>query len=378
MTLLPLGPGVRARQADNGNGLHMHWLEAGDASPETPMVVLLHGFPELAFSWRHQLLALAQAGFHVVAPVQRGYGRTTGWTANVDTDPRAFRMDNLVRDVLGLIHVLGKKSVHAVVGHDFGSHVAAWCALIRPDIFRSLAMLATPFTGPPAMPLGAADTPDPRARQLAEALAGLSTLERPRKHYQLYYSGLEANAEMHGASQGLREFLRGYYHLKSAEGADKRPAPLPDLSAASLAGLPTYYVMDADLGMADTVARSMAQREMQPSRWLSEESLNVYSDEFGRTGFQGGLLWYRAATTRGLQQELQIYAGLTVDVPSCFIAGEMDWGVHMLPGALDAMQNDACTRWVSTRFIADAGHWVQQEQPEAVNAALLDFLKTGR
>jgi pimeloyl-ACP methyl ester carboxylesterase len=375
LTPLPLDSGVRARHADNGNGLHMHWLEAGDTSPDTPMLLLLHGFPELAFSWRHQLLALAQAGFHVVAPDQRGYGRTTGWTADADTDLRDFRMDNLVRDVLGLVHALGKTSVHAVIGHDFGSHVAAWCALIRPDIFRSLVMLATPFAGPPTLPQGAAGTPGTRARQLAEALAGLSTLERPRKHYQLYYSSPEANAEMHGARQGLREFLRGYYHLKSAEGADGRPAPLPDLSASSLAGLPTYYVMDAGLGMAETVARSMAQREVRPSRWQSEESLIVYSDEFGRTGFQGGLLWYRAATTRALQQGLQLYTGLTVDVPSCFIAGEMDWGVHLLPGALDVMRSDACTCWVSTRFIADAGHWVQQEQPEAVNAALLDFLK---
>ena len=139
---------MRARHADNGNGLHMHWLEAGDPSPGTPMVVLLHGFPELAFSWRYQLTALAQAGFHVVAPDQRGYGRTTGWNAAPGTDLRAFRMDNLVRDVLGLVQALGKKSVHAVVGHDFGSHVAAWCALIRPDVFRSLAMLATPSVSP--------------------------------------------------------------------------------------------------------------------------------------------------------------------------------------------------------------------------------------
>lgn len=374
LTPLPLDSRVRARHADNGNGLCMHWLEAGDPSPETPLIILLHGFPELAFSWRHQLLALAQAGFHVVAPDQRGYGRTTGWSTDPGSDLRAFRMDNLVLDIVGLVHVLGKTSVHAVVGHDFGSQVAAWCALIRPDVFRSLAMMATPFTGSP----GDAGKPDPRVRQLSEALAGLSTLERPRKHYQQYYSGPDADAEMHGARQGLREFLRGYYHLKSAEGADECPKPLPDLSASSLARLPTYYVMDAGLGMADTVAQSISQREVGLSRWLSEESLSVYGEEFGRTGFQGGLLWYRAATSHAAQQGLQAYAGLTVDVPSCFIAGELDWGVHMLPGALAAMEFDACTRWVSTRFIADAGHWVQQEQPEVVNAALVDFFTTNR
>ncbi|MGO4329008.1 alpha/beta hydrolase [Cupriavidus sp. 2TAF22] len=377
MMTLPLEPGVRACYSDNGNGLRMHWLEAGDPRPETPMIVLLHGFPELAFSWRHQLNALAQAGFYVVAPDQRGYGRTTGWIAEADTDLCTFRMDNLVRDVLGLVQALGRTSVHAVVGHDFGAHVAAWCALIRPDVFRSLAMLATPFTGPPPFRLGAPDALDLRARQLAEALAGLSALQPPRKHYQLYYSGPDANAEMHAGRQGLHEFLRGYYYLKSAQGTDKRPEPLPDLTAQSLARLPTYYVMDADLGMSETVARSLAQREMRPSRWLSEEALCVYSQEFGRTGFQGGLLWYRAATSRELQQGLQLYAGLTIDVPSCFIAGEQDWGVHMLPGALDAMHCDACPRLVSSRLIADAGHWVQQEKPEAVNAALLDFFNRG-
>lgn len=373
---LPLDDGIRSRRADNGNGLVMHWLEAGDAGPSTPTVLLLHGFPELAYSWRHQMLALAQAGFHVVAPDQRGYGRTTGCSATVEADARAFRMDNLVHDVLGLLRVLGRTSVHAVVGHDFGSHVAAWCAVIRPDVFRSLAMLATPFAGPAAWKPGPATAAHVRAQKLVAALAGLSGLARPRKHYQLYYAGPHANAEMHGAQQGIREFLRGYYHLKSAQGATERPAPLPDFSAESLALLPTYYVMDADMGMSDTVAHALRQCPQDAGAWLPAASLDVYATEFDRTGFQGGLLWYRAATSHALQQGLQLYAGLTVDVPSCFIAGDMDWGVHMLPGALEAMQADACTRCVSTRFIAHAGHWVQQEQPDAVNAALIDFLTT--
>lgn len=372
LTSLPLDDGVRARHADNGNGLRMHWLEAGDVRPGTPTIVLLHGFPELAFSWRHQMLALAQAGFHVVAPDQRGYGRTTGWTADASGDLRAFRMDNLVRDVVGLVGALGKTSVHAVVGHDFGSHVAAWCALLRPDVFHSLAMLATPFTGAP----GGAGMPAERALQVSQAVAGLASLARPRKHYQLYYAGPDADADMREARQGLREFLRGYYHLKSAQGADGLPVALPDLSASSLAQLPTYYVMDVGLGMAETIARSTAARPVTASRWLSEEALAVYTDEFARTGFQGGLLWYRAATSAPLQQALQCHAGSTIDVPSCFIAGDSDFGVHMLPGALDAMRREVCTRWVSSRFIADAGHWVQQEQPNAVNAALLEFFKT--
>src|SRR5512144_560573 len=137
MTELPpldsaiLPPGIRARFVENVNGLRMHVLEAGFETAGRPAVLLLHGFPELAYSWRKVMLPLAAAGFHVVAPDQRGYGRTTGWDGRYDGDLASFRLLNLVRDVLGLVAALGCRSVAAVVGHDFGSRVAAWCALVR-------------------------------------------------------------------------------------------------------------------------------------------------------------------------------------------------------------------------------------------------------
>src|SRR5205807_6844399 len=127
----------------------MHVLEAGD--PGRPLLLLLHGFPELAYSWRKIMLPLAAAGFHVVAPDQRGYGRTTGWDADYDGDLASFRMLNLARDALGLVAALGHASVAAVIGHDFGASVAAWCALTRPDVFRSPVLMA-PFAGPPPLP----------------------------------------------------------------------------------------------------------------------------------------------------------------------------------------------------------------------------------
>src|ERR1700724_3810745 len=128
-----LAPGIRSCFAQSINGLDMHLLEAGFEPPGRPLVLLLHGFPELAYSWRKVIVPLAEAGFHVVAPDQRGYGRTTGWDADYDGDLASFRMLNLVRDALGLVAALGHDfgaGVAAVIGHDFGASVAAWAALL--------------------------------------------------------------------------------------------------------------------------------------------------------------------------------------------------------------------------------------------------------
>ena len=140
--------GIRSRFVDGVNGLRMHVLEAGEGEGR-PLLLLLHGFPELAYSWRKVMPELAAAGFHVVAPDQRGYGRTTGWSADYDGDLAPFRPLNLVRDALGLVRALGHDAAAGVFGHDFGSPIAAWCALLRPDVFRSVALMSAPFTGPP-------------------------------------------------------------------------------------------------------------------------------------------------------------------------------------------------------------------------------------
>ncbi|MEE8501703.1 MAG: alpha/beta fold hydrolase, partial [Kiloniellales bacterium] len=147
-SLLPAG--MRSRFVPGVNGLRMHILEAGFEPLGRPCVLLLHGFPELAYSWRKIMVPLAAAGFHVVAPDQRGYGRTTGWDPDYDGDLASFHILNLVRDVLALVSALGYRSVAGVVGHDFGSPVAAYCALIRPDVFGSVALMSAPFDGPPA------------------------------------------------------------------------------------------------------------------------------------------------------------------------------------------------------------------------------------
>jgi pimeloyl-ACP methyl ester carboxylesterase len=365
-----LPAGIRSRYIDGINGLTMHLLEAGFQTAGRPMVLLLHGFPEIAYSWRKVMPALAEAGFHVVAPDQRGYGRTTGWDAAYDGDLASFHVLNLVRDTLGLLSALGRKSITAVAGHDFGAWVASWCALLRPDVFRSLALMSAPFAGPPALTPSAKPPEDP-------VHAALAALERPRKHYQWYYGTRPANENMWHCPQGVRAFLRAYYHHKSADWAGNKPFRLASWSAAELAKMPTYYIMDAGAGMAETVAAQMpSAAEIAACRWLTEAELQVYGDEYARTGFQGGLQWYRCRTEGVGLGELQLFAGRSIDVPSVFIAGGSDWGIYQSPGAIERMQGAGCSDMHRVHLIEGAGHWVQQEKPAEVSRLLLEFLKT--
>src|ERR1700736_5516680 len=205
-----LPPGVRSRFVRGINGLDVHMLDAGFEAEGRPLVLLLHGFPELAYSWRKVMLPLAAAGFHVVAPDLRGYGRTTGWDADYDGDLGSFRLLNAVRDTLTLVAALGYRAV-AVVGHDFGASVAAGCALIRPDVFRSVTLMSAPFAGAPAWP----GTEEKTSGE--DVHAALARLPRPRKHYQWYYSTRPANAEMWHCRQGVHALMRGYFHHKSAD-----------------------------------------------------------------------------------------------------------------------------------------------------------------
>jgi len=367
-----LPPGIRARLVSDVNGLTMHLLEAGYETSGRPCLLLLHGFPELAYSWRNVMLPLAEAGFHVVAPDQRGYGRTTGWDGAYDGDLRSFHVFNQVRDMLALVAALERQAVAAVIGHDYGSAVAASCALIRPDVFRAVAMMSAPFGGPPPLRQGEAEGALPRG----EIHADLAALARPRKHYQWYYSTPEANADMHRAPQGLHAFLRAYYHYKSADWKQNQPFPLKAWRAEELAKMPSYYIMDLHKGMAETVAPEMPSAAgIAACTWLPADALRVYSTEYARTGFQGGLQWYRCATDSRHTAELKLFSGRTIDVPACFIAGRSDWGIYQKPQAIDEMRERVCTQMRGCHLLEGAGHWVQQEQAQKVSELLLQFLR---
>lgn len=362
-----LPDGIRSRFLGGINGLRMHILEAGYETHGKPLILLLHGFPELAYSWRKVMVPLAEAGYHVVAPDQRGYGHTTGWDGDYHSDIAPFRIFNLVRDAMGVVDALGYHEVAGVFGHDFGSPVAAWCALIRPDIFKSVSMMSAPIGQ------GATIGNAPGKGDIHKELAAL---ERPRKHYQWYYSTPEANGNMLHAPQGVHDFMRAYYHHKSADWAQNKPFQLKGWIAEELAKMPTYYIMDLDRGMVETVAPKMpTQSEIDACSWLPDRELKVYSDAFSRTGYQAALNWYRCGTSGRFNPEMELFSGRTIDVPSCFIAGKSDWGVYQKPGDFERMQNGFCTDMRGCHLINGAGHWVQQEQPESVANHLIQFLK---
>ena len=378
-----LPPGIRSRFLGDINGLTIHMLEAGFEAKGRQCVLLLHGFPELAYSWRKVMLPIAAAGFHVIAPDQRGYGRTTGWDGDYDGDLGSFRMLNLVRDALGLVSALGYRSVASVIGHDFGSPVAALCSLLRPDVFRSVVLMSAPFPGPPPLPFDTADGGSQTNVAAGISVTGiheaLTALKPPRKHYQWYYSTREADNNMRNCPQGVHAFLRAYYHYKSADWKENKPFPLRSWTANELAKLPTYYVMELDKGMAETVAPEMpSPSQIAACRWLPEDELHVYSAEYARIGFQGGLQWYRCMASSKYMAELQTFSGVTIDTPSCYIAGKSDWGIYQKPGDIERMQNSACTRMRGCHLVDGAGHWVQQEQPEKVSELLLLFLQQTR
>jgi pimeloyl-ACP methyl ester carboxylesterase len=375
-----ISPGIRSRNIANVNGLNVHMLESGFEQPGRPAILLLHGFPELAYSWRKLMLPLAEAGYHVIAPDQRGYGRTTGWDSSYDADPDPFRILNMVRDSIGLVYALGHRNVAMIVGHDAGAPVASWAALIRPDIFRTVTILSSPFEGPPSLPFDTANgaAPPPRAITDDELDAELAKLNPPRKYYQNYQRTRGANDNMLHAPQGLHAFFRAYYHYKSADFKGNKPHPLKARTAEEMAQIPTYYVMEKDEGMAETVAPFMpSAAEVAACKWLTEAEVEVYATEYARSGFTGALQGYRVRRGSDPKSvgEMLTFSGRSIDVPSMFIAGKSDWGVYQTPGAVDKMQKTACTHMVGFHLLDGAGHWAQQEQPEQVVTRLIAFLR---
>ncbi len=364
--------GVRSRKINNINGLTMHVLEAGyENSENKPCIVLLHGFPELAYSWRKLLIPLANAGYYVIAPDQRGYGYTEGWKDNYEGDISEFEMTNLVKDIVSLIFSLGKKSIDCLVGHDFGSIVAAHATLIRPDIFKSVVLMSAPFDGVPTINY---ESHEDESIDIHKEMASLS---KPRKHYQWYYSTDQANNDMMTSKQGLKNFLRAYYHVKSADWKNNVPFKLNGWKASELEKLPGYYVMDYGLNMAEQVNMEMpSEEEIKNNIWLENEELEYYFSVYSKTGFQGGLNWYRCMIDSNFRLRLEIYSGLKITVPSLFIAGNKDWGIYQKPNALENMQNIHCPKMQKILLIENAGHWVQQEKPEEVIEALLSFIST--
>jgi pimeloyl-ACP methyl ester carboxylesterase len=313
------------------NGIRMHIAESGAG----PLVVLCHGFPESWYSWRHQLHALAEAGFHTVAPDMRGYGQTQR-PEEIDQ----YTLLHLVGDIVGLLDTLGSETA-VIVGHDWGAPVAWYAALLRPDRFRGVIGLSVPFI--PRLPT----RPTSMMPQTRDAL-----------FYQLYFQspGI-AEAEF---EQDVSRSIRSLLYSASGD------APRRDSSAAG----------DGEVGMVprrDGFLSRLINPEALPP-WLKEADADFYVGEFQRTGFSGGLNWYRNIDRNW--ELLAPFSGARVSIPALYIAGDRDL-VLAFRGMDQIIAN--LSKFVrqlrGTLLLPGCGHWTQQERAQEVNQAMLDFVR---
>ncbi|RKT19615.1 pimeloyl-ACP methyl ester carboxylesterase [Streptomyces sp. 1114.5] len=307
------------------NGVRLHLAEQG----EGPLVLLLHGFPESWYSWRHQFAPLAAAGYRVVAPDQRGYARSEQ-PENVD----AYSLLHLVGDVTALIRALGEEQA-VVIGHDWGAPVAWATAALRPDLVRGVAGLSVP-----PLPVGG-----PPPLQAARAAFG-------EGFYQIYFQEPgRADAELAAdVKSSLRRILSG-----------KQPD-----------GVPRPWIVPAGGKLLDTIP----EPERLPD-WLTDADLDAFTAEYDRHGeraFTGGLNWYRNLDRNA--ELLAAFTGLTVEVPALFIVGEQDLVNAIVPPEVLTHLLGRLPKLRGHVRLPDTGHWTQQERPAEVNEALLGFLKS--
>ncbi len=305
------------------NGVQIHLAEAGEGPP----VVLLHGFPELWYSWRHQLPALAEAGYHAIAPDVRGYGRSSA-----PADPGAYGMGDLVGDVTGLLDALGERAA-TLVGHDWGAQIAWAAAVLEPRRFPAIAALSVPHHARPPVPL-------------TELLR-----DRPAFNWLLHFQepGV-AEAEL-GAD--VRRSMRLIMYALSGDAPD-------GLGVRLLTELPR-----------DSTLLGPIPEPGGPLPWLTEEDLSFYAAEFSRTGFTGALNRYRNVDRDW--RELPDLGTSTVRQPALFAGGDQDTAVRFAD--LDAMR-DLVPNLREPVLLPGCGHWIQQERPGDVNRLLIDFLDT--
>lgn len=319
------------------NWIRMHIAECGAG----PLVVMCHGFPESWYSWRDQLHALAQAGFHAVAPDMRGFG-----TTDQPTEVDQYTLLHLVGDMVGLLDALGSESA-VIVGHDMGAFVAWHSALLRPDRFRAVIGVSVPF------PPRSASRPSTLMPQTDDAL-----------YYLLYFQSGLAEKEF---QRDVRRTIRSLLYTGSA---DIGSAPR-DVTMVPRGGgwLPL-----------------LTNPQSLPS-WITEEEVDFYVQEYARTGFQGGLNWYRNFDRNW--ELLAPFADARVTVPALFIVGDLDLGVAVISGMdqdggidqaggmdhVNANMSKFVPQLRRTIVLPNCGHWAQQERPREFNTAVLDFLR---
>ncbi|MYY81872.1 alpha/beta fold hydrolase [Streptomyces sp. SID335] len=320
----------------------VHLVEQG----EGPLVLLVHGFPESWYSWRHQLPALAAAGYRAVAVDMRGYGRSSR-----PADAAAYRMLDLVEDGVAVVRALGEETA-VVVGHDWGATVAAHSALVRPDVFRAVGLLGVPYT-PPGGP------------RPSEVFAGMGGDEEFYVSYFQEPGRAEAEIE-----PDVRGWLAGFY---AALSGDTMPGPdAPDPHFVSRGGR-LRDRFPAVTGVPPVPGAPGASGARLPA-WLDERDLDVYAEEFERTGLTGALNRYRAMD-RDWEDLTPRFAGAPVRRPSLFVGGALDASTTWLADAIEAFP-DTLPGLRSSHVLDGCGHWVQQERPDEVNGIVTDWLGT--
>jgi len=305
-------------------------------------------------------------GLHVLAPDMRGYGRTTGWDDSYDGDVFPFRHTNLVRDALGLVSAFGYRTA-AVVGRDAGSPVAGYCALIRPDVFRSVAMMTSPFVGPPALPFGTVEgTTQTRGNSSTRQHYPTTNWRscRGRATLSVYYTTREAHDNMRNCPQGVHAFMRAYYHYKSAIGKQNKPFRLASLTAeetgqdADLLHYGSRQGHGGDGGIGD--ANGGGDRRLQV---LSDNELAVYTAEYERTGFQGG---FQAIGVRvpDSSPTCKHSAAVRSTYPRYSSAAKAI-GAFFKSRCIGEDAGNCMHQMRGVHLIDGAGHWLEQEQPRA-------------
>jgi pimeloyl-ACP methyl ester carboxylesterase len=314
------------------NGISIHTVSVGDG----PLVLFCHRFPESWYSWRHQLPAVAAAGFRAVAMDMRGYGRTSA-----PADIGAYTLSHLVADVVGVVAALDAERA-VVVGHDWGAPLAWYSALMRPDVFRAVAGLSVPYSPPlPGLPEGLT------MNDLMRARAG------KRDYYRLYFQE-PGKAEVE-IEADLDRFLRGFLYTVSGDViGDKQRSKGWD--GHVLKGERFVDQLTVPVKLPD---------------WFSEADLEFYVAELSRDGIRGGLNWYR--NINALPMVLAPFAGMTIRVPALYLAGEHDLIAGNTDDALQAMRA-ALPNLFALEMLSGAGHWIQQERAEEVNGVLVEFL----
>jgi pimeloyl-ACP methyl ester carboxylesterase len=309
------------------NGLRMQVATQGKG----PMVLLCHGFPELWISWRAQMEALAAAGYRAVAPDMRGFGGTTA-----PEDATAYSLLHLVGDMVELVRSL-KEAQAVIVGHDWGAPVAWNAALLRPDVFRAVVGMSVPYSPPGRMEMLTA------LRQ-----AGVDTF-----YLQYFQAPGVAEAEL---ERDVGASIRRIHFSASGEGQ-------------ALLGRPVFGALDAGHGLL----QHLVEPPVAPV-WWNDADIAYYTTEFSRTGFGGGLNWYR--NIRRSWELLAPWRGCAIHQPSMFIAGASD-DVLKFPGSKPQMDNFGKTLpgLRGCHVLDGAGHWIQRERAAAVNRLLVDFLR---